>query len=78
VFRRSGSTWTAQQKLVAIPPRGGPGDNLALAGFGTSLAVSGEDVLIGAPPTEMAGRAFLYQFVDPSWEPRLKLHAVEP
>jgi len=45
---------------------------------GASLAVSGDNVLIGCSGSEAGGRAFLYQFVDPSWDVRLKLHAVEP
>jgi hypothetical protein len=32
---------------------------------------------VGAPWAEQAGRAYLYEFGDPAWELRLKLHAVE-
>lgn len=74
VFRRSGSSWTTEQKLVPIPPRHVPIET----GFGTSLAVSGENVLVGAGASSLGGRALLYEFVDPTWELRLKLLAVEP
>ena len=41
IFTRSGSTWTLQQKLTAP-------DGVAFAGFGRSVAINGETVIVGA------------------------------
>jgi len=74
VFQRDGSTWALQQKLVTTPPLEGSVESH----FGTRLVISGADILIGNPSVETQGRAFMYQFVDPAWELRLKLHPVDP
>jgi uncharacterized protein (TIGR03437 family) len=42
VFTRSGATWTLQQKLTAQ-------DGAANSGFGFSVAISGDTVVVGAP-----------------------------
>jgi predicted amidohydrolase len=50
VFVRSGTTWSLQQKLLASD--GAPGDS-----FGTSVSVSGDTLLVGAPVADTAGGA---------------------
>ena len=78
VFRRSGSSWITEQKLVASLPRGPSREYRAQSGCGVSLAVSGENVLVGCAAADAGGRALLYQSVDATWDVRLKLLAVEP
>jgi hypothetical protein len=48
VFTRSGTTWTQQAKLVAS--NGASGDR-----FGTSVAISGDRAIVGAPYHDVAG-----------------------
>ncbi|HWA71940.1 MAG TPA: hypothetical protein VG937_06400 [Polyangiaceae bacterium] len=48
VFVRSGATWTEQLRLS-------PNDNTPNDDFGTSVALSGETALVGAPQLEDAG-----------------------
>lgn len=50
VFVRSGTTWAQQAKLANPVP-------VALDYFGTSVAVSGDTVLVGSPRTEAAGKS---------------------
>lgn len=57
VFTRSGSTWSQQQKLE--PLDGEAGDR-----FGTSVAISGETAIVGAPGDDdidvQAGAAYAF------------------
>ncbi len=71
VFKRSGSAWTQQQKLFAIAIDGLPEDQL-----GTSVAISGETVSVGAPGTDDA-RGSTYVFVrnGTTWKQEAKLNA---
>jgi len=48
VYTRSGATWTLQQKLTAQ-------DGAANGGFGFSVAISGDTVVIGAPLDDIGG-----------------------
>jgi FG-GAP repeat protein/putative Ig domain-containing protein len=50
VFTRSGATWTQQQKLTAS-------DGAAYEYFGSSVAISGDTVLIGAAWDDIGGNA---------------------
>ncbi|MGQ0431856.1 MAG: FG-GAP repeat protein [Microthrixaceae bacterium] len=72
VFTRTAGTWTEQAKLRAT-------DGLPLAEFGISVAVSDDDVLVGAmtladevgaPPQ---GSAYLFSRVDEHWTQQAKL-----
>ena len=59
VFKRQGTTWSQQQKLI--------GDT-DTAGFGTSVAVSGETIVIGAPGARNSqGTAYIYEQRDGTW-----------
>lgn len=77
-FRRNGSSWVTEQKLVALLPRAPSKLSGGQWGCSERVAVSGADVLIGCTSAESGGRACLYQFVDPAWDVRLKLLAVAP
>jgi FG-GAP repeat protein len=73
VFVRSGSTWTQQQKLVA--PDAAVGD-----GFGGSLALSGDTLIVGAPGDDTAagvdaGSAWVFVRTGASWTARQTLTA---
>ncbi len=73
VFRLVSGTWGSAQKLVPEAPRGvGIGE-----GYGKTLAVSGQSVLVGGSGTS-TGRAYLYQLTAEGWQERLRLLAVVP
>ncbi len=52
VFTRSGAVWTQQQRLAASDPATG-------AQFGSSVAISGDTALVGAPFHEAEGAAYV-------------------
>ncbi len=64
VFKRIGFTWTQQQKLVASTPSQN-------AEFGSSLAIDGSRILIGARYDDSAdpnaGAAYLFEFNGSTW-----------
>jgi len=72
IYRRSGATWTLAHRLV--PSDGTPGDvgGSGLPGdwAGTSVAMSGGNVAIGAPWHDDAGESSgsVYMFQDPGWD----------
>jgi predicted amidohydrolase len=73
VFVRSGTTWTEQQKLLA--PDGAAGDS-----FGTSVSVSGDAVVVGAPVADTpggvdAGAAYVFVRSGTTWSEQAKLLA---
>jgi uncharacterized repeat protein (TIGR01451 family) len=73
VFVRSGTTWTEQQKLTASD--GAPGD-----GFGVSVSVSGDTVVVGAycddtPGGTDAGSAYVFVRSGTNWTEQQKLTA---
>ncbi len=74
VFVRSGGTWSAGQKLTA-------GDGLAGDGFGHSIALQGDDLLIGAPWTGdlgvEAGSVYLFERNGATWTESAELHAFD-
>ena len=69
VFVRNGATWTEQAKLV--PPDGATGDQ-----FGTSVAVSGTTILVGAYNNSNKGAAYVFVQNGASWTMQAKLAAV--
>jgi hypothetical protein len=68
VFRRNGSVWTQQQKLMEVAI-----DALPFDAFGFSVAVSGQTVVVGAPGNGGSGGAYVYTFNGSSWRFQEKL-----
>ncbi len=72
VFTRSGTTWSLEQKL--LPDDGGSGD-----GFGSWVAVSGDNAVIGAPGDDDgagdAGAAYVFSRDLAVWTQQQKLVA---
>jgi len=69
VFTRTGTTWTEQQKLLAID--GAAGDN-----FGVSVTLSGDTAIIGAPGDEnLTGSAYVFTRTGTTWTQQAKLTA---
>jgi ATP-dependent DNA ligase len=73
VFTRSGNNWTQQAKLTAAD--GADGDL-----FGTSLAIYGDTVIVGAPHAEIgnslyAGAAYIFTRSGSNWTQQAKLTA---
>ena len=71
-FKLENSVWQQQDKLIAAD--GAPGD-----GFGTSLAVSGSDAIVGAAGDDDggadAGAAYIFKFDGSAWVQQSKLTA---
>jgi hypothetical protein len=72
VFTRSGSTWSPQQKLIAL-------DGADYDQFGSSVALSGDTALVGAPsvlrPVNFWGSAYAFVRSGSSWTLQQKLTA---
>jgi hypothetical protein len=71
VFRRTGTTWTQEQKLVASDPLQG-------AEFGYSVGISGSTIVVGAPQATYAsqggrGAAYIFEFDGLAWSQTQKL-----
>lgn len=75
VFRRNGSTWVQEQKLLA--PDGASGDQ-----FGKSVVVSQDVVIVGAAQNddngEDAGAAYVFRYDGTVWIQEQKLLAAIP
>ena len=75
VFQWNGSSWVEQTKFH--PNEGVPGD-----GFGTSMAVFGDRLVVGAPGDDAlgsdAGAAYVFQKVGANWVQVQKLLHPEP
>jgi hypothetical protein len=73
VFVRSGETWTQQQKLT--PTDGAPGE-----AFGSTVSISGETIVVGAPfhATPDRGAAYVFARAGASWSQQQKLFAPNP
>jgi len=69
VFTRSGATWSLQQKLTAT-------DGEANAFFGASVAVDGDQAVVGAPYAG-AGAAYVFGRTGAIWAEQQKLTAVD-
>lgn len=75
VFVRNGSVWTQQQKLAAA-------DGASADGFGTSVGISGETAIVGAPRDDIGARTdqgSAYTFVrnGTTWSQQQKLTAAD-
>jgi len=71
VFRYDGSAWVQEQKLLASD--GAIGD-----GFGYAVAISGDDIIVGAylaDPPDAAGAAYWYQYDGETWVEKAKFTA---
>ncbi|NOG55239.1 MAG: hypothetical protein HND57_13100 [Planctomycetes bacterium] len=72
IFRRDGREWVEEAKL--LPPEGHP-----FGSFGTSVAISGDTVLIGEMRDDAngdsAGAAYVYRFGADGWQMEAKLTA---
>ena len=72
VFKREGVNWTHQVEL-------GPSDPAAGDEFGCSVAISGDDIVVGARNDDdngaASGSAYVYKRNGTSWEQRSKLTA---
>ncbi len=72
VFVRHGSVWMEQQKLTAS-------DGTQDAGFGTSVALSGDTIVVGAPRDDLAhfspGSAYVFVRSGNVWSQQQKLTA---
>ncbi|WP_437331896.1 thrombospondin type 3 repeat-containing protein [Sorangium sp. So ce394] len=72
VFVRTGSTWSEEAEL--LPSDGAAGDQ-----FGTSVAISGNTALIGAPlddnPGSESGSAYVFVRTGTTWSEQAKLLA---
>lgn len=74
VFRRSGSTWTQESRLV--PSDGEPS-------FGSSLTMDGDTVLVGARKAPIAGllaagAVYVFRRTGTSWNEEAKIVASDP
>ena len=70
VYTRSGTTWTQQQKLVAS-------DASTSAGFGGSVAIDGDTIVIGANGDQGSGSAYVFTRSGTTWTQQQKLTAIE-
>lgn len=71
VFTRSGATWTQQAKLTAL-------DAAVADQFGTSVAISGETVVIGSPEDDATrGSAYVFVRAGEAWVQQAKLVAAD-
>jgi hypothetical protein len=69
VFVRSGTTWTQQAEVTAS-------DATSYDEFGTSVAVSGNAVVVGAPnKADYTGAAYVFRRTGTTWSERGKLTA---
>jgi hypothetical protein len=68
VFVRSGEVWSQQQKLEAA-------DAAQFDRFGTSVAISGETVVVGAPGASDQGSAYVFVGSGGVWSQEQKLEA---
>jgi hypothetical protein len=73
VFTRSGGSWTQQTKLAAA-------DGAGFDGFGNSIAIDGDTVVVGAQNASVGGNtsqgaAYVYSRSGNSWMPQAKLVA---
>lgn len=72
VYQRTGTTWTEEQKLVAAD--GAAGDL-----FGTSVAISGDALVVGARDHDVmapnSGAAYVFRFDGTSWTQEAELSA---
>ncbi len=71
IFTRNGTVWAQRQKLTAVGIDGLPGDK-----FGSSVALSGHTVGVGAPGMDnYRGSAYVFTFNGQVWKQQAKLSA---
>jgi hypothetical protein len=70
VYTRSGSTWSLQQKIA--PSDGGAND-----GFGVSVGLSGNTLLVGSYFNAMNGAAYAYTRSGSTWSLQQKITAAD-
>ena len=73
VYARSGTSWSMQAEIL-------PDDGMVADGFGSTVALGGDTLLIGAPgpnritgPSDAIGVAFVYARAGTSWSLQAKL-----
>jgi uncharacterized repeat protein (TIGR01451 family) len=71
VFVRSGTTWSMQQKLLAS-------DGLGSDGFGESVSISGDTVVVGSRLEPEPGKAYVFVRTGTAWTEQAKLVASDP
>ena len=75
VFRKVGSTWQQEQTLIASD--GAEGDN-----FGTSVAVSGNRIIVGANADDnggsSSGSAYVFEWNGTTWSELSRLNPSDP
>lgn len=71
VYRRVNGNWTAHSTLVPVDPSTGfprSGSNDRDEGFGASMAVDGDTLVVGSPESTLdRGRVFVFQLIDGAW-----------
>ena len=83
IFVRNGTVWTEQQKLTASDGVGGPPGSSLGDYFGSSVAISGDTIIIGAPgdasfgPETGEGSAYIFVRSGTTWTQRQKLTACD-
>jgi hypothetical protein len=77
VFERVGTAWALRQKL--LPPTGMPG-NYPGDGprFGTSVALSGDRLAVGAPDARQQGRVLVFTRTAGTWSLAVELAQSDP
>lgn len=78
IFIRTGANWTLQQKIIAP-------DRSSIDGFGRSVAISGDHIIIGAPTSDASsqpgfqntGSAYVFQKNNTRWNFAQKLSSSE-
>ncbi len=68
IFVNAGGVWSLQQKLL---PPGGP----FLKGFGASVAIDGDTLVVGAPGVDLTGAAYVFVRAAGVWSQQQKLTA---
>ena len=72
LFRRSGTTWTQEAKLIASNPTNG-------AGFGSGTAIDNKDsVVIGAAAAASSGLVYFFKRVNGAWLEQSQLAPSSP
>ena len=66
IFTRSGTTWTQQQKIVSSDIA--PGDR-----FGSSVAIDGDTVIVGARFEGLGGSAYIFTRSGTTWTQQQKI-----
>ena len=71
IFHRVGATWTEQAKVLASDGQDGDDD------LGTSVAIEGDNLVVGAQFSDVGGAAYLFQRHGSNWIELTKLTPTE-